>query len=58
MNQKWEEISMEFIEGLPSSDGKDKTFAVVDRLTKYAHFMAIKKTDTTKQIADVFCKNI
>lgn len=57
-NQKWEEISMNFIEGLPACDGKDKIFVVVDKLTKYAHFMAIKKIDTTKQIVDVFCKNI
>ena len=55
-NQKWEEISMDFIEGRPASDGKDKIFVVVDRLTKYAHFLVIKKTDTTKQITDVFCK--
>ena len=57
-NQKWEEISMDFIDGLPPSEGKDKIFVVVDRLTKFAHFMAIKKIDTTKQIADIFCKNI
>ena len=31
---------------------------VVDRLTKYAHFMGIKKTNSAKQIAEVFCKNI
>jgi hypothetical protein len=31
---------------------------VVDKLTKYAHFMAVRKTDSTKKIADVFCKNI
>ena len=31
---------------------------VVDRLTKYAHFMVIKKTYSVKQIAEVFCKNI
>ncbi|MGE1104368.1 hypothetical protein, partial [Peribacillus simplex] len=37
---------------------KDKIFVVIYRLNKYAHFMAIKKTDTTKQIVDVFCKNI
>lgn len=47
---------MDFIEGLPMSDGKDNIFAIVDRLTKYTHFMAIKKTDTTKQIAEMFCK--
>ena len=28
--QKWEEISMDFIEGLPMSEGKDKFFVVVD----------------------------
>ena len=49
---------MDFIEGLPISEGKDKIFVVVDRLTKYAHFMGIKKTDSAKQIIEVFCKNI
>jgi hypothetical protein len=57
-DQKWEEILKNFIEGLTMSDGKDTNFVVVDRLTKYAHFMAVEKLDSTKQIADVFCKNI
>jgi hypothetical protein len=54
--QKWEEISMDFIEGLPMSEGKDTIFVVVDRLTKYAHFMEVRKIDSTKQIANAFCK--
>ena len=49
---------MDFIEGLLLSEVKDKIFVVVDRLTKYAHFMGVKKIDSTKQIAEVFCKNI
>ena len=56
--QKWEEISMDFIEGLPLSDGKDKILVVVDQLTKYAHFRGRKKTDSAKKIVEVFCKNI
>lgn len=51
LNQKWEEISMDFIEGLPVSEDNDKTFVVVNKLTKYAHFVAMKKSDSAKQIA-------
>ena len=49
---------MDFIDGLSPSEGKDNILVVVDRLTKFAHFMAIKKIDTAKQIVDVFCKNV
>ena len=49
---------MDFIEGLLMSKGKDTIFVVVDRLTKYAHFMGIKKIDSAKQIAEVLFKNI
>ena len=57
-NQKWEGISKDFIEGLPLSDGKDKIFVAVDRLTKHAHFMGINKTNSAKKIVEVFYKNI
>ena len=49
---------MDFIDGLPPSEGKDKILVVVNRLTKFEHFMAIGKTYMEKQIADVFCKNL
>jgi hypothetical protein len=49
---------MDFIEGLSMFDGKDNIFVVVERLTKYAHFMVVTKINSTKKIVDVFCKNI
>ena len=49
---------MDFIEGLPISDEKYKILVVVDRLTKYAHLIGVRKTDSAKQTAEIFCKNI
>lgn len=57
-NQKWEEISMDFIEGLSMWDGKDKIIVVVDKLTKYAHFIGVRKSDSEEEIAKIFSKNI
>ncbi|CAD5188741.1 unnamed protein product [Musa acuminata subsp. malaccensis] len=54
----WTDISMDFIEGLPSSKGKSTILVVVDRLTKYAHFCAVKNPYTTASIAQIFIENI
>ena len=47
----WSDISMDFIEGLPKSHGKTTIFAVVDRLTKHAHFMSLSHPYTAKDVA-------
>jgi hypothetical protein len=39
---KWEEISMDFIVGLPPTvKNHDSIWVIVDRLTKLAHFIPI-----------------
>nr|GEW69314.1 putative reverse transcriptase domain-containing protein [Tanacetum cinerariifolium] len=41
---KWEKISMDFITKLPrSSSGHDAIWVIIDRLTKSAHFLAIRE---------------
>jgi hypothetical protein len=54
----WQDLTMDFIEGLPKSDGYNVILVVVDRLTKYAHFLAIKHPYTATSIAQLFLDNI
>lgn len=49
---------MNFIEGLPKSGGVDTILVVVDRLTKFGHFLALKHPFTALQVVDKFVKEI
>ena len=56
--QKWSKVSMDFISGLPTLEGKNSIFVVIDRLTKYAHFISISSKAKEIQVADSYVKNI
>lgn len=56
--QTWEEITMDFIEGLSKSEGRDVIWVVVDRLSKYAHFIPLKHHFSAATIANSFIKEI
>lgn len=49
---------MDFIEGLPPLGGKTKIFVVVDRLSKYSHFMPITHPYIALIVARVFMDNV
>ncbi|XP_020092846.1 uncharacterized protein LOC109713256 [Ananas comosus] len=57
-HQVWEEVSMDFIEALPKSEGKDAIMVVVDRLTKYAHFVSLKHPFSAPVVARTFMDTI
>lgn len=51
-------LAMDFITGLPKSEGYSVIMVVVDRLSKYGHFFTLKHPYTAKQVAEVFIKGV
>ncbi|GJV00243.1 putative reverse transcriptase domain-containing protein [Tanacetum coccineum] len=56
---KWDKITMDFITKLPKTkSGHDTIWVIVDRLTKSAHFMAIREDYSTERLARLYIDEI
>ncbi|XP_024164285.1 uncharacterized protein LOC112171315 [Rosa chinensis] len=56
---KWEHLTMDFIYKLPhTQDGNDGIWVIVDRLTKSAHFLAVKETFSMEKLAKLYVDEI
>ena len=53
-SKPWLAVSMDFIEGLLKAQLKSVILVVVDRLTKYVHFIALAHPYTASKVASVF----
>ncbi|GJY40741.1 putative reverse transcriptase domain-containing protein [Tanacetum coccineum] len=52
---KWENITMDFVTKLPkTTSGQDMIWVIVDRLTKYAHFLLAKENDSMEKLTRQF----
>lgn len=49
---------MDFVEGLPKSEGKTIVYVVVDRPSKFAHILPLVHPYTASMVAKVFYENI
>nr|GEV23785.1 hypothetical protein [Tanacetum cinerariifolium] len=57
-NKVWSHIFMDLICSLPKSQGNTVIFVVVDRLSKYAHFIPLAHPYTATDVAQAFLDNI
>lgn len=58
LEQSWADISMDFIEAPPKSKSKDTILVVVDRLTKYNHFIPLAHPFMTISTAKIFFNKV
>jgi hypothetical protein len=56
---KWEDISMDFITGLPRTlHGYNSIWVIVDWLTKSAHFFLVKNNYTMERYAEIYLTKV
>lgn len=54
----WTDISMVFIEGLPLSEGINVLLVVVERFSKFVHFVALSHPYTARLVARIFFESV
>jgi hypothetical protein len=56
---KWEHVTMDFVTCLPRTKrAHDTIWVIVDRLTKSAHFLAMRITDSLEKLAQLYIDEI
>ena len=55
----WQSIAMDFITELPISDGCDQLWVIIDRFTKMAHFLPLRREGkTAAELAIIFAREV
>ena len=54
----WHSISMDFVEGLPTSRKQNVILVIVDRFTKYVQFISLSHPYTASKVAVLFLQHV
>jgi hypothetical protein len=54
----WSDIGLDFVEALPKVKGKSVILTVVDRFSKYAHFIPLAHPYSAESVAQAFFAEI
>lgn len=57
-SQIWEDVAMDFVTGLPSSNGYTVLFVVIDRLSKYCHLTPLRSDYSSISVAHAFLHSV
>ncbi|MCH83701.1 retrotransposon protein [Trifolium medium] len=56
---KWDSIAMDFVGGLPkTANGNEVIWVIIDRLTKSAHFIALKTGMLVPKLAEIYIEQV
>jgi hypothetical protein len=56
--EAWQIVTIDFVEGLPLSGSANCILVIVDKFTKYAHFVPLKHPFTAYSVAKLFMENV
>jgi hypothetical protein len=54
----WEIVSLDFVEGLPKSSKYDTILVVIDKFSKYGHFIPLSHPYTAQTVAQLYVDNV
>lgn len=57
-DQAWQVVTMDFIEGLPTSGSANCILVIVDKWSKYSHFTPLKHPFSAFSVALAFLENV
>uniref|UniRef100_A0A8D0CYT6 Gypsy retrotransposon integrase-like protein 1 n=1 Tax=Sander lucioperca TaxID=283035 RepID=A0A8D0CYT6_SANLU len=57
-SRPWSDISLDFVTGLPLSEGNTTILTIVDRFSKMVHFVPLPKLPSAKELAEVMLSNV